>query len=64
MWNIGIPNDADKLMNDAVATATASDIAVVVVGIEEGEFRDRASLALPGRQEELINRIGLAPRVP
>jgi len=25
-----------------------------VAGIEEGEFRDRSSLALPGRQEELI----------
>jgi beta-glucosidase len=29
----------------------------VVTGIEEGEFRDRASLRLPGRQEELIQRV-------
>jgi beta-glucosidase len=29
----------------------------VVAGIEEGEFRDRSSLALPGRQEELIRRV-------
>jgi beta-glucosidase len=28
-----------------------------VPGIEEGEFRDRSSLKLPGRQEELINAI-------
>jgi len=29
----------------------------VVTGIEEGEFRDRAFLSLPGRQEELIRRV-------
>ena len=35
----------------------ASDAAVIVAGIEEGEFRDRASLALPGHQEELIRAV-------
>jgi beta-glucosidase len=30
---------------------------VVTAGIEEGEFRDRASLSLPGHQEELIRRL-------
>jgi beta-glucosidase len=30
---------------------------VVVVGLEEGEFRDRASLQLPGEQEQLIQRV-------
>jgi beta-glucosidase len=30
---------------------------VVVAGIEEGEFRDRARLSLPGRQEELIRAV-------
>ncbi len=43
-------------MAEAVALVARSDVAIVVVGIEEGEFRDRASLALPGRQEELIER--------
>lgn len=42
---------------EAVTLAAASDVAIVVTGIEEGEFRDRASLALPGRQEELIRRV-------
>ena len=28
-----------------------------MAGLEEGEFRDRASLALPGRQAELIRRV-------
>lgn len=32
-------------------------MAVVVAGIEEGEFRDRGYLTLPGRQEELIRRV-------
>jgi beta-glucosidase len=41
----------------AAAIATSSEVAIVVVGIEEGEFRDRASLALPGHQEELIRRV-------
>ena len=29
----------------------------MVAGIEEGEFRDRANLGLPGSQEELIRRV-------
>jgi len=57
VWNVGVPADADRELDDAVALAARSDVAVVVVGIEEGEFRDRSSLALPGRQEELIRRV-------
>ncbi len=30
---------------------------MIVAGIEEGEFRDRASLRLPGHQEELIREV-------
>jgi len=37
-------------------------VAVVVAGIEEGEFRDRARLELPGRQEELIRAVAAAGR--
>jgi beta-glucosidase len=57
IWNYGVPSSGDSTMNDAVKLAVQSDVAVVVVGIEEGEFRDRAFLNLPGRQEELINRV-------
>src|SRR5690606_33333302 len=32
-------------------------VAIVVAGIHEGEFQDRALLSLPGRQEELIQAI-------
>ena len=38
--------------------ARSSDVALIVAGIEEGEFRDRAFLGLPGHQEELIERVG------
>jgi beta-glucosidase len=41
----------------AVAAAAKADVAVVVAGITEGEFQDRASLALPGHQEEMIQRV-------
>lgn len=47
----------DAAIAEAVALARASDVAVVVAGIEEGEFRDRARLSLPGRQAELIEAV-------
>lgn len=56
IWDLGSP-DEDAALEEAVAVAAASDLSIVVVGIEEGEFRDRASLALPGRQAELIQRV-------
>lgn len=42
---------------EAVKAAKNSDIAVVAVGIHEGEFQDRALLSLPGKQVELINAV-------
>lgn len=57
VWNAGIPAESDTAMAAAVSAASQSDVAIVAVGIEEGEFRDRASLGLPGRQEELIKRV-------
>lgn len=56
VWDAGV-NDKEASIREAVAVAAAADVAVVVAGVEEGEFRDRSSLALPGRQEELIARI-------
>lgn len=57
VWDAGPPDDRGARLDSAVALARRSAVAVVVAGIEEGEFRDRASLALPGRQEELIRRV-------
>jgi beta-glucosidase len=39
-----------------------SDAVVIVAGIEEGEFRDRSSLKLPGHQEELIEAVAATGR--
>jgi beta-glucosidase len=57
VWDVGVDDSGDKEMEQAVQIASGSDMAVVVVGIEEGEFRDRAILSLPGRQEELIRKV-------
>lgn len=57
IWNVGVKDSSEQKINEAVQLARSSDIAIVVAGIDEGEFNDRASLALPGLQEEMIKRI-------
>ena len=57
IWNVGVTNGWKKKIADAVSTASKADIAIVVAGITEGEFQDRATLNLPGHQEELIAKI-------
>ena len=50
----------EELLADAEGAAAAADVAVVVVGTTEeveSEGFDRASLALPGRQDELVRRV-------
>ena len=52
--------DTEALLERAVAAAAAADVAVVCVGTTEEtetEGRDRTTLALPGRQDELIRRV-------
>jgi beta-glucosidase len=56
VWDEGVPQH-ENAIRAAVDAAAASDVAVVVVGVEEGEFRDRSNLALPGHQEEMIRRV-------
>jgi beta-glucosidase len=57
LWDAGVVDTQERDIAEAVVAARASQVAVVVAGIEEGEFRDRAKLGLPGRQEELIRRV-------
>ena len=64
--NIGAqgPTSAD-LMADAVAAASAADCSIVVVGTNddwECEGWDRATLSLPGEQDELIHAVAAAGR--
>ena len=53
-------HDADELIAEAVAAAKAAEVAVVVVGTNsrvESEGYDRSSLALPGRQDDLVRAV-------
>jgi len=53
----------DEEIEAAVALAAASDVAVAVVGTTaqvESEGFDRTTLALPGRQDELVRRVATA----
>jgi beta-glucosidase len=52
--------DEDEMLAEAVRAAGSADAAIVVVGsaaMTESEGFDRSTLALPGRQDELIARV-------
>jgi beta-glucosidase len=57
IWNSGVKSTWKQEIQKSVGIAKKSDVTVVVVGIEEGEFKDRALLSLPGHQEELIQKV-------
>ncbi len=57
VWDSHVDNNWRAKIDTAVADARRSSVAIVVAGIEEGEFRDRAKLSLPGHQEELIEGV-------
>lgn len=59
-----IPSDMNseekKMMNDAVSAAEDVDVVIAVMGEDEfrtGESRSRSSLALPGRQQQLLEAL-------
>ena len=59
-----IPSDMNseekKMMNDAVSAAKDVDVVIAVMGEDEfrtGESRSRSSLALPGRQQQLLEAL-------
>lgn len=55
----------DELVDEAAKAAAAADLAVVVVGVAEGtesEGFDKETMALPGRQDELVRRVAAANR--
>jgi beta-glucosidase len=60
IWDRGIIDPTEKLRREAVALAASSDAVVVVAGIHEGEFQDRAMLSLDHGQEELIRAVAAA----
>jgi beta-glucosidase len=55
--------DEETLLDEAGAAAAAADVAIVVVGTTEqveSEGFDRTTLALPGRQDDLVARAAAA----
>jgi beta-glucosidase len=62
--NAEAPHAADDAeLDEAVGLAAQADVAIVVVGTTEEVERegvDRDSLALPGRQDELVRRVAAA----
>src|SRR5439155_18718015 len=55
--------EEDALLDEAVEAAARADLAVVVVGSADGtesEGYDRETMALPGRQDELVRRVAAA----
>jgi beta-glucosidase len=59
------PPTDDEAIESAVAAAAAADVAVVVVGLteeQETEAFDKSTLALPGRQDELVWAVAAAAR--
>ncbi|MCX6306658.1 MAG: glycoside hydrolase family 3 C-terminal domain-containing protein [Bacteroidetes bacterium] len=57
IWNAGLTDTIDETIRKTAEMAALTDIIIVVAGIEEGEFRDRSSLKLPGKQEDLIHSL-------
>ncbi|MFC4144344.1 glycoside hydrolase family 3 N-terminal domain-containing protein [Pedobacter mendelii] len=57
IWNFGIENRAAEELQKAKDFAKTADVIVMIAGIKEGEFLDRAMLNLPGNQELLIKEM-------
>lgn len=57
VWDAGVADDWRAQIDSAVRLARRSQVAIIVAGIVEGEFRDRALLGLPGHQEALIREV-------
>jgi beta-glucosidase len=55
VWTIGVNYNWKQKIKEAQLAASKADALVIVAGITEGEFQDRAFLSLPGHQEELIS---------
>jgi beta-glucosidase len=60
VWDYGPKDESRQRIEEAVEMARTSDLAVVAVGIEEGEGRDRSDIRLPGRQAEMIRLVAAA----
>ncbi|WCJ22301.1 beta-xylosidase 2 [Euphorbia peplus] len=58
---------SDRLFDEAIGAAKQADATILVMGLDqsvEAEFRDRAGLLLPGRQQELVSKVAMASKGP
>lgn len=56
IWNTTVEDTREKDMTKALELVKKSDATILVAGIHEGEFQDRAMLSLQGNQEEMIRK--------
>jgi len=57
IWNYNVQDKAALELEKAKELAKKADVIIIVAGIKEGEFLDRAMLNLPGNQETLIKEM-------
>ena len=60
LWRGAKTEEEERALAAAVMAAEASDVVIAVLGegeLQTGESRSRTSLELPGRQEELLERL-------
>jgi hypothetical protein len=58
---------SDQLFGEAIEASRQADATVLVMGLDqsiEAEFKDRAGLLLPGRQQELVSKVAMASKGP
>ncbi|KAJ9187860.1 hypothetical protein P3X46_003275 [Hevea brasiliensis] len=58
---------SDQRFGGAINAASQADATILVMGLDqsmEAEFRDRAGLLLPGRQQELVSKVAMASKGP
>ncbi|XP_073314297.1 probable beta-D-xylosidase 2 [Primulina huaijiensis] len=64
---VDVACSSDVLFGGAIRAALQADATIMVMGLDqsiEAEFRDRAGLMLPGRQQELISKVAAASKGP
>ncbi len=57
VWDMGADNGYKQQIARAVSAARSSDVAVVTMGLVEGEANDRALLSAQGKQIDMLNAV-------
>lgn len=57
IWDVTVQQTYRKRIAEAISISRQAEAVIIIAGITEGEFQDRAVLSLPGKQEEMIKQI-------